>query len=146
MSEEQPKRKEDGTFAKGQSGNAGGRTQWEKELREAIRTRFHDKGLPVIDKIFERATNTSALERVINSPDSPDDNVLRAEKALTERLEQAARVTLKLAEFALPKPVQKIEVDEKKKTRPLENFTTEDMRNLQTVLKAAKDTPATQEG
>lgn len=136
MSSDAPiKRKEDGTFAEGTSGNAGGVAKWQRELQEALRTRFEGKGLPVIDKILERAAMTEALERVIESKESPPENVLRAEKDMQARLELAARVTIEIAKLLLPRPVQRIELESN--GRPLMEFTTEDMRNFRGVLRAS---------
>lgn len=134
MSEEFPQgRGGPGQFKPGKSGNPGGLPRWLKEFRDALKG-VAPEGLVVVRRIYERANNVEALEKIINDGESSPEAVLKAEAALHDRLELAHKVNAESWKYLLPKPTLKHKVSGEL-GNPMTGVSTED---IQAFIRATK--------
>jgi hypothetical protein len=120
-------------FVPGKSGNPGGLPTWVKTLRDSLKE-LAPKGRQVVDRIFTRALNTEALEKIIDDGESTPEQVLKAETALQNRLALASKANEVVLGFVLPKPKQRVAVSGQL-GNPLGDVPTEE---IQALIRAAK--------
>lgn len=134
-------RKADGTFKPGsKSANPGGQPKWVKQFRDSLKD-IAPKGQEIIAKIYARALDTSALERIVEDGESTPEQVLRAEKQMHDRFSLAQQATAEVLKYTLPKPTTRVKVDGKMEN-PLAGMTTEQLlewgRNLKSKPEEGK--------
>lgn len=97
-----------GQFKPGVSGNPGGQPKWVREFRDAFGQRCAPKAEAVLNRILDRALDTSDLDKAM--VDGTPEVQLEAERALSERMRQAGSAADTVLKYVLPKPTQQVEV------------------------------------
>lgn len=121
-------RNPDGTFPKGVSGNPQGQPQWVREFRDAFGQRCAPKAEQVLNRILDRALDTSDLDRALT--EGEPEVQLKAEQALSERMRQAGSAADTVLKYVLPKPTQQVEVKVDGKSEAFAGLTAEQLVEL----------------
>lgn len=139
MSEEVPgvrkseERQEDGTFAKGKSGNPSGMSKDVKLFRELLKG-LKPQTVRVAQKALDRAEDTAALEEIINNGEASPEARLEAEGQLNARLKLGVQMIGEIWKYSVPKPMQKHKVSGQL-SNPMAPMSTED---IQALIRATK--------
>ena len=123
--------------AGGGSLNPGGQPKWLREFREAFGQRCAPKAEQVLNRILDRALDTSVLDAAMESEDV--DTRLAAEKRISERMQQAGQAADTVLKYVLPKPKQEVAVVVDDKREAFAGLTTAQL------LEMAKNKPETEE-
>ena len=92
----------------GGSLNPGGQPKWVREFRDAFAEGCAPKAKAVLNRILDRALDTSALDKAL--ADGEPEVQVRAEQALAERMKQGGSAADTVLKYVLPKPAQQVEV------------------------------------
>lgn len=119
----------DGTVVSGGGSlNPGGQPAWVREFREAFGNRCAPKAEQVLNRILDRALDTSDLDKALT--DGTPEVQLKAEQAVSERLKQAGQAADTVLKYVLPKPTAPQEVTVTDKRDAFAGLTAEQLVEL----------------